>query len=363
MKHDSFSTISRVIITGFFFVVSLFYLKDFLVPVLYAMILAMLFVPLCRFLERKKFPRGLAILTCLLVMIVIISSVVLLLYTQLSGLGEDLPLFQQKAWEKFAEIQTFFARIIHVSVEDQTRWLRNNYSNIVSFGTDMVKDLLLGLSGGLEIFLLVLIYAFFFLLLRDRFKGFILRLFMMKDHPEVLKVVNKTEVVTRNYMAGQLKVMAIIGVLNAIGFMIFGVKQAIFLGLLRGLLNIIPYLGAVLGTILPLLSVAVYKEGIIYPIGVVGVVLLTQFLQDNLLVPKIIGSNIRLNPLTTIVAILAGGMLWGLNGMVLFLPMTGIVKIICDNVPGLHPYGYLLGEEKEPHDDKQDQATEEIPTK
>jgi predicted PurR-regulated permease PerM len=343
----SFIRISRVIITFFFLFISLFYLKELLVPIVYAMIIAMLFVPLSRFLEKKKVPRGWAITICLLLIIIAIISLLFLLYSQLASIGNDFPLFEKKAWEKFSEIQKLIESLFHVSTTDQTIWLKNNYSKIITFGSDIVKQLLLSLSGGLELFLLVIIYVFFFLLLRDRFKKFTLKLFSSENHPEVINVITKTEVVTRKYMSGQLKVMAVIGILNAIGFMICGVKQAIFWGFLRGLLNIIPYVGAILGAIFPVLSVAVYKDGIIYPIGVVSVVLITQLLQDNFLVPKIIGSNIRLNPLTTIMAIIIGGMLWGINGMILLLPLTGIIKIICDNVAPLKPFGYLLGEEKD----------------
>ncbi len=352
MKQSKFLNFAIAIIAAYFFIQGLYYLERFLVPVLYAGLLSMLFLPLCKFLERKKFPRGLAILICLLVIIVSISGVMTLFYLQISALGDDLPLFKEKALEKFQALEHLIETVTHVKAAQQTEWVKNNYSKGLSMGTDVIKGFLIGLSGGVEVFLIVIIYIVFFLLLRERFKVFILKLFSRELHTNVAEVIKKTQNVTRHYMVGQLQVLLIMGILNSIGFMALGIKQAFFWGMLRGLLNIIPYVGAVLGAFFPLVTAMTYKDGIIYPIGVVGVVLLTQLIQDNILVPKIIGSHIKINPLATIMVILAGGMLWGLNGMVLFLPLLGILKIICDNVEVLKPLGYLLGDDGNDDSDK-----------
>jgi AI-2 transport protein TqsA len=307
----------------------------------------MLFLPLCKFLEQKRLPRVLAILVCLLIIIISISGILVLFYSQVAALGQDMPLFKQKAWEKFRDLEVFVESVTHITADQQTQWIKSNYSQMLSVGSDVVRDILMGLTSGLEVFLIVIVYTFFFLLLRHRLMVFILKLFPLHRHTQVAEVIKKTQNVTRHYMTGQLQVLVIVGLLNWIGFMFLGVKQAFFWGMLRGLLNIIPYVGAVLGGIFPLLSAMTYNDGIIYPIGVVGVVLATQLIQDNYLIPKIIGSHIKINPLATIMAIFSGGMLWGLNGLVLFLPLLGIIKIICDNVDVLKPFGYLLGEGSE----------------
>lgn len=345
MKENRFFNLAVGIIAFYFFVQGLYYLEKFLVPVLYAALLSMLFLPLCNFLEKKKFPRGVAMLICLLVIIICVSSILLLFYFQVATLSDDLPLFEQKALEKFNALESFIESLTHVSAERQTEWVKNNYSKAFTMGTDVVKGLLVGLSGGLEVFLIVIIYIIFFLSMRERFLVFLLKLFPKEKHEQVLLVIEKTENVTRHYMSGQIQVLLIIGVLNWIGFMALGIKQAFFWGMLRGLLNIIPYVGAVIGTVFPLLTAMAYKEGIIYPLGVIGIVIITQLIQDNFLIPKIIGSHIKINALATIMAIIAGGMLWGVNGMVLFLPLLGIFKIICDHVDVLKPLGYLLGED------------------
>jgi len=347
MKQNQFLSISVGIIAAYFLVQGLYSMEEFLVPVLYAALLSMLFLPLCKFLERKKLPKVAAILVCLLVIVVCVFGVLVLFYWQIAVLGEDIPLFKQKAWDKMRDLEHFIESVTHITVYQQSQWVKSNYSQMIAVSADVVKELLLGLSSGLEVFLIVILYVFFFMLLRRRLMVFILKLFPQHRHAKVAEVIKKTQNVTRHYMSGQLQVLVIVGLMNWVGFMFLGVKQAFFWGMLRGLLNIIPYVGAVLGGIFPLLSAMTYNDGIIYPLGVVAVVLVTQIIQDNYLIPKIIGSHIKINPLATIMVIFAGGMLWGLNGMVLFLPLLGILKIICDNVTVLKPLGYLLGEGSE----------------
>jgi len=347
MKQNQFLAIAIGIITAYFLIQGLYSLEEFLVPILYAALLSMLFLPLCSFLERKKFPRVLAILICLLIIIISISVVLILFYSQVAAFADDIPLFKQKAWEKFGDVEHLIESLTHITADQQTQWIKSNYSQMISIGSGVAKEILLGITSGLEVFLIVIIYTFFFLLLRQRLMVFILKLFPEERHQKVAEILKKTQHVTRHYMSGQIQVLVIVGLLNWIGFMFLGVKQAFFWGMLRGLLNIIPYVGALLGAIFPLLSAMTYNDGIISSLGVIGVVLLTQIIQDNFLIPKIIGSHIKINPLATIMVIIAGGMLWGLNGLVLFLPLLGIVKIICDNIDILKPLGYLLGESSE----------------
>lgn len=109
----------------------------------------------------------------------------------------------------------------------------------------------------------------------------------------------------------------------------------------------IPYLGALIGAALPFAVALIYEDSFIYPLGVIGVVLVVQFIDNNFVTPKIVAGYIRINALASIIVIFIGGAIWGIDGMVLFLPLLGIMKIVCDNVPALKPYGYLVGEDDE----------------
>lgn len=346
MSQQKIMVACLVLVAIFLFVASLYYLSWFLVPVVYGMVLAMLFLPLSRFLERKRFPRPLAIVACLLIIILALGSVGWLVYTQVVAMARDINMFETKAVQKFDELKHFVEHVFHISVDKQTTWLKENDEKMLKTGSSIVGLLLLGLSGGFELLLVLLIYTFLFLLTRDRIKQFAIKIVPKQSPDYVSALLSKTELMTRKYVSGTLQIMAIIAVLNTIGFMICGVKQAIFWGIVRGLLNIIPYVGAILGGIFPFLSAMVYHDSLWNPAGVVLTVIITQMIQDYYILPKIVGSYIKLNPLTTISCIVVGHLLWGIHGMVLLLPLVGIAKILCDNIPALHAVGYLLGDEQ-----------------
>ncbi|HXA02360.1 MAG TPA: AI-2E family transporter, partial [Cytophagaceae bacterium] len=299
----------------------------------------------CKRLE-KKIPRGFAIMICLFIIIGIISGFLILFYSQIAILTSDLPLFKAKAAEIIRQIQSIIESHFHVSAADQTKWLQTNSSKAANFTGSLAQSFLLSLTGGFADLILVIIYFIFFLLLRERFKKFLLSIFKIEGHEKIIIIISKTQNLTRHYIAGLIIVVFLLGTMNAIGFLALGIKQAIFLGYLRGLLNIIPYVGAVIGTIFPMFSALVYNDsGAV--LGVILVSVITQFIENNFLTPRIVGSNIKINALATIIVIIMGGMLWGLDGMILFLPLLGIAKIICDHVEELKPLGYLMGEDEE----------------
>ena len=153
---------------------------------------------------------------------------------------------------------------------------------------------------------------------------------------------------TRQYLTGVVTVMAILSVLNSIGLLILGIPHAIFFGVLASVLNIIPYIGVWIGSGLPMIMALITKNSLIYPVGVIVVFVVTQFLDNNFLTPRITGSQVKLNALATIGIIIIGNMVWGVSGMILFIPLLGIAKILFDNVDMLKPFAILIGEDDEP---------------
>lgn len=292
-----------------------------------------------------------AILICVLLLFIIIGGLLTLFATQIVQLTNDFPLIKEKAIEQYHSLQEFINQTMNVPVQQQGDWIKNNYEKFFAGLSGVLSGLLVGISSGLGNFLLVMIYMFFLLLLRERIRNFILQLFDQHEHELVSTVIEKTKRITIKYMIGLLIEVLIYGSLSAIGFAILGIKQGIFFGFLGGILNLIPYLGALIGAILPILAALVYKDSLFYALGVLGVVLLVQFIDNNFITPKVVAGYIRINALATVMVIIVGGALWGIAGMVLFLPLLGILKIIFDNIPSLKPFGYLIGE-----DDKEAKA-------
>lgn len=348
MKDSPFFKISLVIITTYFFFSGLVYIKELIVPIIFAGFLSMLILPLCKKLERKM-NNGLAIGICVLLIITVISLLFFLIYTQLASLSKDYPLMKAKAIEKLLDLQIFIAKLTNIPISEQVDWVEGYYTEIFTFGGDILKDFLIGFTNILTMFILVIIYIIFFLSLRKRIKNFILKLFK-NSQERVKEIIFKIQGLTRHYVVGLLLQVLALGILNSIGFLLLGLKQAIFFGFLAAILNLIPYIGALIGSIFPILIAFIYKDSIFYPIAALAVIILTQFIDNNILTPKIVASHIKINALATIIVILIGGYLWDLAGMILFLPLLGMLKIICDQIEPLKPLGYLIGE-----DDNDDQ--------
>jgi predicted PurR-regulated permease PerM len=188
------------------------------------------------------------------------------------------------------------------------------------------------------------VYVFFLLYYRDLFKQFFYKVFKDVKKAKINEVLCKIYDVVHSYLSGLFIVTLIVGTLNSIGLLALGIPSAFFFGFLAASLLILPYIGILVGSILPIVVALVTKDSPMYAVGVAGVFFFIQMLEGNLITPYIVGSKISVNPLAAILGLFLGGSLWGIAGMALALPLTATLKVIFDAVEPLKPYGYLMGE-------------------
>ena len=150
------------------------------------------------------------------------------------------------------------------------------------------------------------------------------------------------EGVIQGYISGLTLVTLIIASLNTIGLLALGIDYAIFFGMLSGVLTIIPYVGIILGALFPVLMALITKDSIWYTVGVVIVFAVVQFLEGNFITPRITGSKVSINALAAIVALLIGGKILGIAGMILAVPGIGVLKILLAHTRHLKPFVILL---------------------
>ncbi|CCH55942.1 UPF0118 membrane protein [Fibrisoma limi BUZ 3] len=356
------STLFRyvLLITAVYLTLSgLYYAGGLLAPLSTAGLLAMLMLPICRQLERWKLPRVAAIIICLLIILIVVLGIGALLSTQIMGFLRDLPTLQAQMTTKLATIQQSIRELTDVSADEQIQFLRDRLNSLLGSAGRYLMAVLTTTGNALTTIGLVLIYTFFFLFYRQRFVRFILMITPPEHHRTTRDIITQVGQVTQQYMSGVLLVMIILATLNTIGLSIIGIQQAVFFGVLGGLLNIIPYIGTFLGGLIPTLFALLTKESITPAIAVAAVFSLNQFLENNFLTPFIVGGRVKVNPLATIIALLIGSYVWGIAGMILFIPLLGITKIILDNVKPLRPFGYLVGEEDDDDETGDKQATDQ----
>lgn len=347
MRKDALVIFVLLFLAGFLFFGTLYFARELLIPLCFAALLAMLMLPLCRKLESWRLPKWLSILISLLVVVSVVAGLVFLVANQVMNFANDLPRYKEAVNSKIERLQDLFEDKTHVSPQNQTSFLKEKATAFLENGGQYVKMLFVATTTTLVTIGLVLIYSFFFLFFRNRFRSFMLMIVPDEQKSKAQDIINESSKVTVKYLSGVLIVIVILAVLNSVGLMIIGLDYAIFFGSLVAVLNIIPYVGVLLGSILPITMALVTKDSFWAAAGVAGVFMLNQFIENNFLTPKIVGTQVNLNPLATIIVLLIGGSVWGVAGMIIFLPFLGVLKIIMDHVTPLKPYAYLIGIDRE----------------
>ena len=326
----------------------LYVLQPILIPLLFAVILSISIFPLVKFLERKlKFKRVFSALTAILILIIGIGLLFTFIGVQISEIVEKSDVYATKLEQVSNKIINELESSLGVNRKDFMKGevdfgktLKDNFSNIIGF---------LGASGSiLSDLVLIPLYMFFFLFYRKFFQIFIYKVFCRgNDNTKVKLLIQKLYKVQQDYLIGLFTVMGIVGVLNSIGLLILGIENPFFYGFLAALLLLIPYIGIIIGSLIPATIALVTKDSYLYSVAVIGMFIFIQFLEGNFITPKITGSKVSINALVAIVAIIAFSMLWGTSGMILALPIVASIKIIFDAIPSLEPYGFVLGEPEE----------------
>lgn len=333
---------------GFVFV--LYILKSLIVPLLFAVILSISIFPLVSFLEQKfKFPKILSALTAIFLSMVVIALVCFFIGYQLSEIIAKSDIYAQKLNIIYSDLSVKCEKNYHIKF---TKFVFNEKTFATIFKNNLSKIFdFVSASGSLvgDLFLVAL-YMFFFLLYRKFLRSFLYKIFAKNGN--VLKVriiLNRLYDVQINYLLGLITVIIIVGLLNSFGLLILGIENAFFYGFLASLLLLIPYVGILIGSLIPAFIALVTKDSYWYCIGVLALFAVIQMIEGNIITPKIVGSKISMNSFIAVLAIIIFSMLWGAAGMILALPVTASMKVVFDAIPALQPYGFLISEPAEHH--------------
>lgn len=317
--------------------------QSVLLPFAFAGLLSLLLLPICDFLETWKIPRALAVIISIFLMGVVISFILWFFSSQMVSFTASLPSFTKQLRETLENSEGIIETYFDVEPGRQIEWLKQSLLNFIQRSSSLFTSTLSTTATAFTSLALIPIYIFFLLYYRDFYLKFLFYVLKGNEEQEVEEVVHKIQGVVQNYLTGLLIVIFIVALLNSIGLMVLGVKHAIFFGTLAGVLNIIPYIGVLIGSLLPILYTALTMESWFYPIMVAVIFWSIQTLEGNVITPYIVGSKVRINPLAAILALIIGGLIWGPAGMIIFIPFVAILKVILDAVPSTRPYGFVLG--------------------
>ena len=329
--------------------------QNILIPFTIAVFLTFLLMPVSHKLEQWRFPKALAILVSIILAFAIVAVLLYFFVDQILSFVNDWPVLQKAFDAKWESLQQFVSETFHISRIEQKAWLTTKIKENASTGGVLVLGLFSATTSFMASFALIPIYIFFLTLYQDKFKEFVRMVTKEDKNEHVLMVVKKVSQVSQKYLIGIFLDVVILSVLNSTGFLILGLPHAILFGVLISFLNIIPYIGILIGSALPILMAFLTKDAMGYTIAVAAVCIVVQFLDNNFITPYVVGSSVSINPLTATLVLIASSLIWGIPGMVLCMPLTGMAKVVCDNVDSLKPYGFLLGEEVNFNEQKQAQ--------
>ena len=328
----------------------LIYGKFVLAPIALAFLFSMMLYPAVSKLEKHKWPRGVSIISMLLAFLVAVASVITALSLIVRRFLRNVPDMETQFQANIASFQAFIDTKLGLGSS-----AADAVSNQLSLSELISNDLIGKVAGSTATMIvtgiLTIVFSFFMLYYRDRFKDFVHTIFAKKRHTSLHIMLDQIDDVAPRYLLGIVTVVSILAVVNSIGFVLIGVQSPIMMGVIAAILNLIPFVGTIFGFgIVFLFTLA--TQSINIALGVLIMFFVVQFLDNNVLTPNITASKIKLNPFFAILAILVGNLVWGVLGMFVALPFLAMIKIICDNTEKWKPLGELLGISKLPKKDE-----------
>jgi predicted PurR-regulated permease PerM len=386
MKQNPLVRFNLIIFSFFLVIAGMYFAREFLIPLALAMLFAMLLTPFCRWMESQGLAKGLAATLCSLTLLVIFGGLITFIGYQVSGFSNEMPQLKSKAEKHYRKIKDFTEENLGITIvagSDSSKQQANNNqqngggqqqesqqngqeqqdstpangtvelgseANIKSAFTYAFSFLKL-LFGSVFTIGLILAYIVLLLYYRKRFKRAIIMAFPIEQREKAQTILHESGKVAQQYLGGMFIVTTILAVINSTGLLIIGVEHAILFGVLAGYLNFIPFIGSLIGSTLPIALTLLTRDSFMPALAIGAFFVFSQFIEETILTPKFVGNQVRVNPLFIIFSIVIGNMVWGIAGIIIFIPLIAIVKIIFDHIQPLKPIGYAIGQEEDDDDD------------
>ncbi len=347
MTFPFYAKFALVSIGIYAFVCVMYLGQEIILPVVYATIIAMLLNPLVNFMVRKRMNRILAITLVCILAIIFTAGLLYFISMQVSLFTETYPKFKDKFNEMTEQAILWVSQEFNLKVSKINSWINKTENEAISnIGGSMggaIGQTISTINSVLIVVFLLPVYVFMILYYKPLLLDFLQKIFHKDGETTVEDILASSKTVIQSYLVGLLLEAAIVATLNSIGLLIIGIDYAIILAITGAIINVIPYLGGIISFALPMLMAFVTRDNSTYALAVFIWYLTIQFIDNHFIIPSIVASKVKLNALISVIAVFIGAGLWGVPGMFLSIPLTAIIKIICDNIDELKPYGFLLG--------------------
>lgn len=347
MRFEKIKKTNQILIFGTLIFAALHYGSALLIPLTFAIFFAALIYPAVIWMEHRT-GVGKMISSFVGTFLIFLGVGVLIFFfiQQLGLFVQDIAQSQDEILSYLRNVQIKMADVTGFSLEKQEEMLEDSVMQILNVTQSYLSNLLAGVMGMLLNFLLVLILMFLLLLNRKKFIKFLMKYIPSEKHEETHTIISQTRKVAHKYLWGRIQVMAILAGMYFILFTAYDLRHTGLLILFGALITIVPYIGPFISGTIPILFMMIFggSTGEITTFTIF--ILIIQLIESYVLEPVILGSEVEQSPLFIILAILLGGIIWGPAGLILFVPLFSILKIMFDHTRGLEPVGYLMGYER-----------------
>lgn len=326
-------------------IIVLLYLgKTLFIPLSFSILISFILYPICKWMEKKGISQTIAIFISIFGMTLFFGTVIYLLFTQVIEFSNEWHILQMKLLETANQLSFFLAERFDLSSEKQMNFIKNVVSNSGIQAISLLKTTLYSLSESVFYLLIIPLYSALILYYRQLLVNVLYHIFPSEKKEIIREILVETIHTYYNFIKGMLVVYLIVGILNSVGLAIIGIPHPFLFGFIASILTFVPYVGIFISSLLPITVSWLTYNSIWYPIGVIAVFSVVQILEAYIIFPFAVGSRLKINTLVIILVVILGGILWGAAGMILFIPLLSIAKLIAERTKGLKTLSMLLGD-------------------
>lgn len=340
---------ATIFIIGLFALATILYVAQAIIlPIVFAIIIAIVLHPVVNFFIRLRINRVIAIFLTLGLTFVVIGAFGLLLFSQASKFSDSWPALVDRFTAMLNDTITWASGYFDIKPQRFHDWVAKTKAGLIDSSGAMIGQTLVSVGGFVLVLVLIPVYVFMILFYHTLILDFIRKVFGKSDQVRVSEVITQTKTVVQRYLIGLIIEFALVATMNSLALLILGIDYAILLGIIGALLNLIPYIGGLVGVALPMMVAIATKSSAWYAFYILVIYYIIQLIDNNYIVPKIVASKVKINGLFSIIAVIAGNALWGIPGMFLSIPLLAIIKLVFDHIEPLKPWGALLGDTMPP---------------
>jgi predicted PurR-regulated permease PerM len=342
-QHDSsfFARSSQILIPITCLVLLLYWGKLLLMPIFLAFLFAMFLYPLTKFLERKHFTKTMAAVILVFLFFLLLCFVLYFFLAQLSQFVKALPNIKTKLDILIQKVQTWMASTYHISSDTQVSNINSSINKFFYFAGNTIEVIL----EGTILFALVLFFTFYMLYHRRLLQSFIFSLFHRPHREKIGEITGELRLLIKGYVKGLIIEMLIFILSSLVVLLVLGIKYALLMAVFAGVLNLIPYIGVYTATAVNAL-ITLTTANSTKAIEVAACFILIHIIDANIILPRIVGGSVKMNPFITLIAVVAGNLIWGIPGMFLFIPLTAIFRLMSEKIKDFRSWAILIGEEE-----------------